>query len=252
MREFRVECRCLQYTLGDLGISLKQGDVVFIPEEVGKKSQELDFACRVGALSVNLQERCRVERRPDQGPLPPFLRAGVRRHGNLLSNQPKAAPTKAAPSKPSPDVLEQASAVVEEARKATNEAAKAAVQEATQGMIAEVRKAAEEAVKASISAYRDAIAREIKDALDPSKEGGLTKEALEQILLDVLAKSGAGVGAPVPESHPEPDEPVFIPDGLATGPVPKNLSTTTVGESESSGIRAAAEALKALRNMKKD
>jgi len=154
---------------------------------------------------------------------------------------------------------------------ATAAATRAATEAATKAAQAMVVRAAEEAAQRVAKAQSSMIAAELQKALDPSQEGGLTQEALEEIVRGALAKT-VPVAAPVapeaatrsePVSSPSREgetavedlmtleEPVFIPEDLTTKDSPSKLATTTTESSSSGGIDAAAAALKMLSGGRK-
>ena len=64
MKEARIECRCAEYTLSDLKVRVRRGDVVWVSEDAARSSHELRVAVRSGALTVVYTRRCTMHRSP--------------------------------------------------------------------------------------------------------------------------------------------------------------------------------------------
>lgn len=76
MIEARITCVCSEYQLPELGLVLHQGQVVWVPEQVARKSSQLTQARRAGAVRVHWGARCDVVKPvppPPQPPPPPWL-----------------------------------------------------------------------------------------------------------------------------------------------------------------------------------
>lgn len=72
MVEARIECRCPQFHVPDINLRLRRGDVVWVAEEIARRSVDLGIAVRSGAVSVVYSRRCTVSRPPP----PPSSRMG--------------------------------------------------------------------------------------------------------------------------------------------------------------------------------
>jgi uncharacterized protein (DUF3084 family) len=64
MIELRVECRCPEYHLADLGLHLRRGDVVYLTETQANNSADLAYAKRISAVNVRETNRYQQARTP--------------------------------------------------------------------------------------------------------------------------------------------------------------------------------------------
>lgn len=66
--EVRITCRIKSLSVSDLGLSLKKGDVVYLPEETAFSSSELNLAQKSGAVEIIPIRRAQSTRTPIEKP----------------------------------------------------------------------------------------------------------------------------------------------------------------------------------------
>jgi len=74
MKEAQIKCLCPDYRIPDLGLVLTFGQVVYVPEDKARQSQELRLATKVRAVEVRWGSRCEVSK----APAPPWLKRKAR------------------------------------------------------------------------------------------------------------------------------------------------------------------------------
>lgn len=74
MKEARIECLVREWPVHDLGLALKQGQIVFVGLDDARNSSDLADAKRLGTVRVRYVERARMHRNPPRSPPPPNVR----------------------------------------------------------------------------------------------------------------------------------------------------------------------------------
>lgn len=62
MKQAQIQCLCREYHISDLGLTLKQGDVVVWDEAAARGSVHLEHARRIGAVAVQYVQPAQVVR----------------------------------------------------------------------------------------------------------------------------------------------------------------------------------------------
>lgn len=219
MREIRVECLTSQFIVADLSLTLKKGEVVYLPLDVAKRSADLAHAKKVRAVSARTVERWKVAK----SDAPPWLRRDLKRRAPLVPQKPEvdAEEIKAAARKEAEQAIESKMASLTarlgELTRILETVAATAARPAPGPAPADLQKVVQQAVSAAVSE-------------------GLSKARVPVASGPVLV---------------DPDEvPVFIPSGIVTNA--KAAITLKSEESQApAGLDEAAAALKAVRPKRK-
>jgi hypothetical protein len=210
MKEALITCLTRTFQVEDMGLDLRQGDVVYRPEAVARGSRDLKQGMAACAVSVRYVERFQVEKKqPARIPAAPATRMSRPNMGGML-RQPKV------PVGESVD---------------TEEIAQRAEAAAAQ--------AAEKAIEAGV--------KKLEGMLEGQQAPAITQEQLEAALKNVLPTVAPRMGTAAPAD--EVEIPTLIPDGIVDKDAKATLKPTKE-ESSSDGLDAATAALKKSRAKK--
>lgn len=217
MTELRVECMADRAELPDLGLSLRRGQVVWVPADSVAKSACLRALRDIHAVSVVSAQRCSVMRSPP----PPSFR--LSRKPSLQRVQTNPAP-----------VVVQGGVPVEELDARIEQAVAGAVDKLADRLVAALGQRAAPASSAPLN--EEALSRAVTDAVS---------QVLSQQVGSTL-RSGGG-GSRVVVSGPE--EPVYIPSGIVSSETATDLQVTAQA-TDAGDLAGAASALRKTRTRK--
>ena len=217
MTELRVECMADRAELPDLGLSLRRGQVVWVPADSVAKSACLRALRDIHAVSVVSAQRCSVMRSPP----PPSFR--LSRKPSLQRVQTNPAP-----------VVVQGGVPVEELDARIEQAVAGAVDKLADRLVAARGQRAAPASSAPLN--EEALSRAVTDAVS---------QVLSQQVGSTF-RSGGG-GSRVVVSGPE--EPVYIPSGIVSSETATDLQVTAQA-TDAGDLAGAASALRKTRTRK--
>lgn len=91
MKEAEITCLCSPgVRIADLGLELKRGDVVHLPEDKARRSSHLEMVRRAGGIAVRLVERCREKR---AAPIEPSMAPSAPPPREVFLPAPSPSPT---------------------------------------------------------------------------------------------------------------------------------------------------------------
>lgn len=218
MTELRVECMADRAELPDLGLSLRRGQVVWVPADSVAKSACLRALRDIHAVSVVSAQRCSVMRSPP----PPSFR--LSRKPSLQRVQTNPAP-----------VVVQGGVPVEELDARIEQAVAGAVDKLADRLVAALGQQ-RAAPASSAPLNEEALSRAVADAVS---------QVLSQQVGSTL-RSGGG-GSRVVVSGPE--EPVYIPSGIVSSETATDLQVTAQA-TDAGDLAGAASALRKTRTRK--
>lgn len=217
MNELRIECLTNRAEAPDIGLSLRRGQVAWVPTDSLAKSACLRALHDIRAVSVVSLQRCSVMRSPP----PPTFR--LPRKGTTLRVQPNAAP-----------VAVQAGVPSEEIDARIEQAVSGAMDKLTDRLVA------------VLGQHRPA----------PASGTPLNEEALSRAVADAvtqaLAQSGVNYrsgGASGSWAGAGPDEPVYIPSGIVSSETATDFQVTAQA-TDAGDLAGTASALRKSRNRK--
>lgn len=208
MKEAKIKCLATRYQVPSLGLVLRQGDEVFLPEGKARDSSELLLATRNGALSVEYVQRFKVKK--PRSPAPPHVRMSRPNRGGMLKSPPQPEPKKS-------DVD-------------TNKVARSVGNAARQAVYKE-----NEVLQEKLGSVESELA-EIKGMLAALMERGLVAPEPETSSKTSSRKRS--------KKKSDGDEPMFIPDNIVDKSVDIKVSSEETGGSD---LDEAAAALKAAK-----
>lgn len=217
--ELRVECMADRAEMPDLGLSLRRGQVVWVPADSGAKSACLRALRDIRAVSVVSAQRCSAMRSPP----PPSFRLAR-----------KGTTPRAQTSGPVPVVV-QGGVPVEELDARIEQAVAGAVDKLADRLVAALGQQ-RAAPASSAPLNEEALSRAVADAVS---------QALSQQVGSALRSGGGGSRALVSG----PEEPVYIPSGIVSSETATDLQVTAQA-TDAGDLAGAASALRKTRTRK--
>ena len=214
--EARIESPQPVY-IQDLGVWVRPGTHTWVPKEKADSSACLAQLIRLGKVRVSFRKRCKVSKDPPRRP--PAIAGALSR------------PRKAGLQKPIgkqqqiQQAAKEAGMTPEQVADLVQQAAAAAAQQAAAAVVGQLNTAP------GIAEVEERLQRTIENALQSRS-----------------ASQGGGSNAAGPRSA-GPDEPVYIPTGIVRDDLDSEVQVQA-SESQSGGLDAANEALRALRRRK--
>jgi hypothetical protein len=207
VREARITCRASRYRIGDLDLTMRHGEVAYVPEADARASSELRCAERGGGVTVRYVERCKVAKRPPppKKPLPPSVRM----------------------SRPNRDGMGQPRREADEPE--------------VVGVTAEdIRQVVREEVRAALGGVS-------QPGMDPEQLRAILADALGSAptINPGVGLPPAGPAQVAPDTS-ETDEPVFIPANIVDKDAKADITVEST-ETEADDLDAAAAALARVR-----
>ena len=223
MKEAKVKCLCAQFTIKDLGVTLNQGQELWLTADQVRLSKDLKHGKRIGAVELHWKTRAQVTKPP---PPPNFRR---------LSPTPRGRP----------QVMPEEKVQIIHHHTTTNtldpdEVAKR-VKAAVAGEVAH-----------QIGDLKDVIANIVAAAL-AQKEGNIDQATLAATLeatLRMVLPQYQGVAAPSAAAAVKSEDPLYIPSGIVPEKT-KGKVEVQKASSEGTQVGDAAAALKALKKKRK-
>lgn len=219
MTELRVECMAERAELPDLDLSLRRGQVAWLPSDSLMKSACLRALRDIQAVSVVLSQRCSVMR----SPAPPTFR--LSRKGTVSRVQTNA---------PMPVVV-QGGVPAEELDARIEQAVAGAVDKLADRLVA-VLGQHRPAPAGGAPLNEEALSRAVADAVS---------QALSQQVGGTL-RSGSGASRAIVSG---PEEPVYIPSGIVSSETATDLQVTAQA-TDAGDLAGAASALRKTRTRK--
>lgn len=229
MIEARVFCKVNKYILGDLGITLEKGEVIFLSQEEATQSKDLQRAKKYKAVEVTFVERYKVKKDKPTIPAPPYVRRLRAPHIKDKPEQPPPPPKKETLSEEALNKME---------------------------------KKISDRIDEKFSRMEEKVASIIKNELKGQKENSVDPEMMEELkssigklLSDFISKpkfSDYEVRITSPPEEVEDDTPIFIPTDLTKSDSKSRVEAEITLSGEGDDFASLAEALKkAKRNKKK-
>lgn len=212
MTELRVECLVDRAEAPDLGLSLRRGQVVWVPPDSLKRSACLRALQGIRAVSVVLSQRCVM-----RNPPPPSFR--LPRKG-----APPRPPAPAAPQGGSPHDVEDLNARIEHA-------VAGAMERLTDRLVAVLGRP-----------------RTVVEDVSPLNEETLSR-AVASAVTQALAQGVSGAPHQPARSISGPAEPVYIPTGIVSSETATDLQVTAQA-ADAGDLAGAASALRKTRTRK--
>lgn len=217
MSELRIECMADRAEAPDLGLSLRRGQVAWVPADSLTKSACLRALHDIRAVSVVSLQRCSVMRSPP----PPTFR--LPRKGTAPRVQTNAA-----------SVVPQGGVPTEELDARIEQAVSGAVDRLADRLVA------------VLGQHRSA----------PTSGTPLNEEALSRAVADAVTQALAqsvgtyrSGGTSGPRLTSGPEEPVYIPTGIVSSETVTDLQVTAQA-TDAGDLAGAASALRKSRNRK--
>lgn len=214
MTELRIECFADRAEAPDIGLSLRRGQIAWVPADSLTKSACLRALQGIHAVSVVSLQRCSVMRSPP----PPTFR---------LSRKPtvQRVQTNTAP------VVVQGGVPTEELDARIEQAVAGAVDKLADRLVAVLGQHRPVGAPVNEEALSRAVASAVSQAL--ASTGGLTSRA----------------GGNGPRVTNGPEEPVYIPTGIVTSETATDLQVTAQA-ADAGDLAGAASALRKSRTRK--
>jgi hypothetical protein len=212
MTELRVECVADRAELPDLGLSLRRGQVVWVPVDSVAKSACLRALQDIHAVSVVSAQRCSVMRNPP----PPSFR--LARKGTPRAQANALVPTAV-----------QGGIPVEELDARIQQAVAGAVDKLADRLVAAIGHSRAAPVVASSPLDEGALSRAVADAVS-----------------QVLTQQGGSIKGAALRVTSGPEEPVYIPTGIVSSETATDLQVTAQA-ADAGDLAGAASALRKTR-----
>lgn len=213
MTELRIECLADRAEAPDIGLSLRRGQVAWVPADSLAKSACLRALQEIRAVSVVSLQRCSVMRSP---PPPTFRLARKSPVQRVQTN--------------TPPVVVQGGVPSEELDARIEQAVSGAVDRLADRLVAVLGQHRPVGAPVNEEALSRAVANAVSQAL--ATTGG------------VAARAGGGSRV-----TSGPEEPVYIPTGIVTSETAADLQVTAQA-SDAGDLAGAASALRKSRNRK--